>query len=225
MRINDIIETSYNTGPYLVKDIILHPAFDHEGGDYIVRDYPVCSLVCLDADPLKMRGRGSYHINNVFRLGRGQDARYFTELGDEIFILKSFSVAQLAPKLESVAMKRKRKKPILALQMSLITDTADRWQRYDYQAGCDYELGRYDELHGMISLKIKRNLWRLWHCIECGLDFNVEADPDHHGGRCVPCPACEFPGSILIYRKLKPIPKDEKKNSRAQSRRVHAPAV
>lgn len=76
----DIITTSYDTGPYIVKRV--HPAlYWYKTSDLVVRPYPVTSMALAHYP----KHGGEYAgINQVRRV----DNRWFSGVNDEIFVQK-----------------------------------------------------------------------------------------------------------------------------------------
>ncbi|SRR6266508_241173 len=180
---NDLVKTSYNSGPYRVLKVIHSSALARCCMAWIVRDYPVFSLVCADPreKSQKKAAEGHAYLNDI-RVVEGDTShiRYITDVGDEIFVVGE-------------------------LGQSLLFDSPDqrqKWRPHNFQEGVDYELGRMANVKGMPGLHIKRREWELYHCEICQLNFNPNGRPAGFGGVFIPCPKCGLATDPLIVRTL-----------------------
>jgi hypothetical protein len=81
IQTRDLINTSYNSGPYVVRHI--HGPFTYfkEIGSIVILDHPEISLALSPSDS---KQRASAYINNV----REVNGRWYTALNDEVFITR-----------------------------------------------------------------------------------------------------------------------------------------
>ena len=140
----DVVTTSYDTGPYIVRQITGPYTFQITFSYLAICPYPTIALVLAYADQFNT---AAAYINNVHQEPNGQ---YLTDAGDEIIV-------EHPPSAPPAQM------PLLA--------SHDATPEYVLQEGVDYNAG---DSH-------------VWHCSDCGLDFNAEKQTRHCGPACPRC--------------------------------------
>jgi len=183
ITINDIVTTSYSSGPYRVEAVKFWPALVREF-TWIVRDYQTFSLICsFLKDPAS---KLPSYLNRI----RVEGTRFFTDQGDEIIVLdKASGQASFFESIECIP----------------------EWMPYQWQPGVDYEVGVGDPGWSGSGLHIDNKYWNLFHCESCRVDFNPSYRPEGFGERLVPCLNCGRYTDPLIFRKRRAL--NEKKLS------------